>query len=84
MVKWRAAASLLLLQLFAGAQAAEELVVGRVATITLDQGQQLKKLATESEGLEATSMLRHVLEESLGWECRPVHPDQIHETRRHT
>ena len=79
MVKWRAAASLLLLQLFAGAQAAEELVVGRVATITLDQGQQLNKLATESEGLEATSMLRHVLEESLGWKCRPFHLDQIHE-----
>jgi hypothetical protein len=37
MARWRAAASLLLLQLFAGAQAAEELVVGRVATLTFDQ-----------------------------------------------
>jgi hypothetical protein len=37
MARWRAAAGLLLLQLLAGAQAAEELVVGRVAIITIEQ-----------------------------------------------
>lgn len=87
MGRWRSAAGLLLLQLLAGAHAAEESVVShdtihiRLETARAEAEQ---NTATEPERLKATSMLRHVLAESLGRQCRPLHPDQVHETRRHT
>lgn len=65
---WRSAAALLLLQLVSGVQAAEEAVVGQMAIAGHGILQQLIEYCNaESERLETTSMLRHVLEKGLGW-----------------
>lgn len=65
---WTGAAGLLLLQLLAGVQAAEEAVVGQIAIAGHGTLQQLiEHCNAESERLETTSMLRHVLEKRLGW-----------------
>jgi hypothetical protein len=46
--------------------------------------QKLNNTVLEPERLKTTSMLRYVLAQSLGRQCRPFHLDQVHEARRHT